>query len=86
MLGGGGGGGGGGGAGGGGPRPVMHISLLVTDRLNKPECAIFAPLIWSLLPKDLTNQNLSSLQLVFCRLPAVNVSPYNIIFLAFLDH
>ena len=38
--------------------PVLHISLLVMNRLNKTEFAIFISLMWSLLPKALTNLNL----------------------------
>ena len=37
--------------------PVLHISLLVMNKLNKTEFAIFVSLMSSLLPKDLTNQN-----------------------------
>ena len=38
--------------------PVLYILLLLMSRLNKTELAIFISLIWSLLPKDLTYQNL----------------------------
>ena len=37
---------------------VLHISLLVMNRLNKTEFATFILMMCSLLPKDLTNQNL----------------------------
>ena len=37
---------------------MLHTPLLVMNRLNKTEFAIFISLTWSLLPKDLTNQNL----------------------------
>ena len=40
---------------GGGAWPVLHTSLLVMNRLNKTEFAICISLMWSLLPKDLTN-------------------------------
>ena len=36
---------------------MLTILLLVMNRLNKIEIAIFISLMWSLLPKDLTNQN-----------------------------
>ena len=39
--------------------PVLHIPLLVMNRLNKTEFAIFIPLKWSLLSKDLTDWNLN---------------------------
>ena len=45
------------------------------NRLSKTEFAIFISLIKSLLPKDLTNQNLSSLQLMLCRVAAVKRLP-----------
>ena len=38
--------------------PVLYILLLLMSRLNKSELAIFISLIWPLLPKDLTYQNL----------------------------
>ena len=38
--------------------PVLHTSLLVMGRLNKTEFAIFISLMKSLIPRDLTNQNL----------------------------
>ena len=38
--------------------PVLHISVLVINRLNTTESAIFISLMYSLLPKDLTIQNL----------------------------
>ena len=37
---------------------MLYISLLVMDRLNSTLSAIFIPLVYSLLPKDLTVQNL----------------------------
>ena len=37
---------------------MLHILLLVMNRLNKTEFAIFTPLMKSLLLKDLTYQNL----------------------------
>ena len=37
--------------------PVLHTSLLVMNRLNKREFAIFISLMWSLLSRDLTNQD-----------------------------
>ena len=41
-----------------GALPVMHISLLVMNRLSKTEFAIFISSLWSLLPRAVTNQNL----------------------------
>ena len=42
-----------------GTRPVLHIfNLLVMNRLNKTEFAIFISLMWSLLSRDLNNQTL----------------------------
>ena len=38
--------------------PVFPSSYLLMNRLNKIEFAIFISLMWSLLPQDLTNQNL----------------------------
>ena len=38
--------------------PVLHISLLVMNRLNLTESAIFIWMMKSLFPKDLINQNL----------------------------
>ena len=38
---------------------MLHISLLVINRLDKTESAFFIYLVYSLLPKDLTIQNLS---------------------------
>ena len=35
---------------------VLHISLLVMNRLNKTEFAVFSSLMQSLLPRDLTYQ------------------------------
>ena len=37
---------------------VLHILFLVMNRLNKTEVAIFISLMWTLLPWDLTYQNL----------------------------
>ena len=37
---------------------MLHLPLLVINRLNKTEFAIFIPLMWSLLYWDLTNQYL----------------------------
>ena len=37
--------------------PMLHAALLVMNRLYKTEVAIFISLMWSLLPKDLINQN-----------------------------
>ena len=37
---------------------MLHISLLVKNRLNKTEFAFFISLMRPLLPKDLINQNL----------------------------
>ena len=45
---------------------MLHISLLVMNRLNKTEYAIFISLILSLLQKDLTNQNLFPSFLLHC--------------------
>ena len=51
---------------------MLHISLLVMNRLNKIEFAICIPLAWSLLRKNLLIRTyLPSLQLVLCRLAAV---------------
>ena len=38
--------------------PVLNFSLLTMNRLSKTEFAVFISLTRSLLPKDLTNQNL----------------------------
>ena len=55
---------------------MLHISILVMNRLSKTECAIFISLMRSLLSKDLTNQNyLFSLQLVLCLVAAVKCLP-----------
>ena len=40
----------------GGVAGVSHITVM--NRLNKTEFAIYSSLMWSLLPKDLTNQNI----------------------------
>ena len=37
--------------------PVLHISLPVMNRLNTTESAIFISFVYSLLPKDLTIQD-----------------------------
>ena len=37
---------------------MLHVSLLVMNRPNKTEFAIFVSLMQSLLSRDLTNQNL----------------------------
>ena len=37
---------------------MLHIPLLVMDRRNKTEFAIYISLMWSLFPRNLTNQNL----------------------------
>ena len=39
---------------------MLHISLLIMNRLSKTEFAIFISLMWTLLSKDLSNQNLFS--------------------------
>ena len=38
--------------------PALYTSLLVMNRPNKTKFAIFISLMWSLLPRDLSNQNL----------------------------
>ena len=43
---------------------VFHISILVMNRLNTTESAIFISLVYSLLPKDLTIQNSDNLRIV----------------------
>ena len=37
---------------------MLHISVLVMNRLNTTESAIFIYLVYSLLPKDLAVENL----------------------------
>ena len=37
---------------------MLHIPLLVMNRRNKTEFAIYISLMWSLFPRNLTNQNL----------------------------
>ena len=37
---------------------MLHTSLLVMNRLNKTEFAIFISLMWSLLPRNLIKQSL----------------------------
>ena len=74
--------------GGEGAWPVLHISVLVMNRLNTTESAIFIYLVYPLLPWDLTIQNLFPLQMVLCRMAAVKRLPVhhhsvNYIFLSF---
>ena len=71
---------------------MLHTSLLVMNRLNKTEFAIFISLMWSLLPRDLTNNNLfifSAAGVVQCggrkRLPAHHHSA-DYIFWSYWDH
>ena len=57
----------------GGREQCCTITLLHMNRLNKTESAIFGSLMCSLLPEDLHSELLlSSLQLVICRVDAVN--------------
>ena len=41
-----------------GALPVLHMSVLIMNRLSTTETALFICLVYSLLPKDLTIQNL----------------------------
>ena len=47
------------------------------NRLSKAEFAIFSSFMWSLLPKDLTNQNLFTYLLTLLRNKGLLMKPLN---------
>ena len=53
---------------------MLHSSLLVMNRQNKTEYAIFISLMWSLLPKDLLIKTYFSVVFFFAYIAFENVS------------